>query len=274
MLLHGESEHETRRGLIEKLKAQSEDGRYDCELIDRRQLQSMLPLMELGPNIVGASYSPHDGHVNPLLLLRAFHTAFRKAGGRFFSGTPATYIRNEGGEFIISTGKGQFRAAKLVLAAGLAIPGLAAMLDMKIPVEPERGQILVTERVQPCLPYPINGIRQTVEGSFMFGSSNEQVGYNTDVTIDIMRNIAQRATGAFPILNSVRVVRSWADLRPLTPDHFPIYTESRSFPGAYVLTSHSGVSLASMYAGVVARWIIDGTQPEGFDEFSPGRFDV
>jgi hypothetical protein len=36
---------------------------------------------------------------------------------------------------------------------------------MKVPVEPERGQILVTERVSQILSYPMGSIRQTAEGS-------------------------------------------------------------------------------------------------------------
>jgi len=141
---------------------------------------------------------------------------------------------------------------------------------------PDEGldRFYVTERLGPLLPYPFSGIRQTDEGSFMLGVSNEAVGYNTKVTTDIMQYIARRATDAFPCLGDVRIVRSWAALRPLTPDRYPIYHESTIYPGAFVLTSHSGVSLASLYATDIAHWIADGTTPEDFEYFSPRRFDV
>ena len=64
--------------------------------------------------------------------------------------------------------------------------GLAATLGMKIPVRPQRGQLIVTERLAPMLPYPISGIRQTHEGSFMIGVSNEEVGFDTSVTADVL----------------------------------------------------------------------------------------
>ena len=244
------------------------------EMIGRDELQKRITGMELGPSIVGASYSHHDGHVNPVLLLRAMHMAFKQAGGHYCPGTVATRIQHDGTRFQVQTPKGRFTAPKLVLAAGLGIPKLAAMLDMHIPVAPERGQILVTERVRPLLTYPISGIRQTDEGSFMFGTSNEPVGYNTQVTPDIIQNIARRASETFPCLANVRIVRSWAALRPLTPDKYPIYDESTTYPGAFVLTSHSGVSLASLYASDIARWIADGIKPDDFEHFRPGRFDV
>jgi glycine/D-amino acid oxidase-like deaminating enzyme len=148
------------------------------------------------------------------------------------------------------------------------------MLDMQIPVRPQRGQLLVTERVKQVLPYPISGIRQTGEGSFMLGASNEEVGFDTHVTLDVARFIARRAMAAFPELSGVRIVRSWAALRPLTPDSKPIYHQSERYPGAFVLTSHSGVSLAPLYATHLAHWIIAGDQPEGFEHFSLQRFAV
>ena len=108
----------------------------------------------------------------------------------------------------------------------------------------------------------------------MFGTSTEDVGFNTDITIETIRDIAQSAIEAFPQLAKLRIVRSWAALRPLTPDKYPVYCESETHPGAFVVSSHSGVSLAPLYTTHVAQWIMDGTQPEGFEQFSPRRFDV
>lgn len=273
-LCRSQAEFLEREQHFEEIRRQSRSGTYDCELIGRDELQARIPNMALGPKIVGASFSPHDGHVNPLFLLRAMQTAFIQSGGRYYGGTAAVHIRHDGGRFRVETAKGQFSAPKLVLAAGLGIPRLAAMLDMHIPVAPERGQLLVTERLGPLLPYPFSSIRQTDEGSLMLGDSNEAVGYNTNVTTEVMQHIAKLASEAFPCLGDVRIVRSWAALRPLTPDRYPIYHESTTNPGAFVLTSHSGVSLASMYATDIADWIADGIKPKDFEHFSPRRFDV
>ena len=108
----------------------------------------------------------------------------------------------------------------------------------------------------------------------MLGVSNKAVGYNTNMTTHVIQYMARRATEAFPCLGDVRIVRSWAALRPLTPDRYPIYHESTTYPGAFVLTSHSGVSLASLYATDIADWIADGIKPKDFEHFSPRRFDV
>jgi glycine/D-amino acid oxidase-like deaminating enzyme len=60
----------------------------------------------------------------------------------------------------------------------------------------------------------------------------------------------------------------------LTPDGAAIYDESETHPGAFVATSHSGVTLAAINARHVARWIAAGETQPGFEKFSARRFDV
>lgn len=274
LLCRGEDHFEQQHLLLENFRQQAASGEYACEMISRHDVEKLIPKLKLGPNIVGASYSSHDGHVNPLFLIRAMRNAFIQNGGAYHPGAAACDIRYEYSSFCVRTPAGTFMAPKLVLAAGVGNARLAAMLGMQMPVRPQRGQLIVTERLQPVLPLPISGIRQTGEGSLMFGSSTEEVGFDTRVTMDVIAGIAKRAIEAFPEFAGVRVVRTWGALRPLTPDKYPIYHESEEYPGAFVVSSHSGVSLAPLYATHVARWIVDGAQPEDFENFSPRRFDV
>ena len=108
----------------------------------------------------------------------------------------------------------------------------------------------------------------------MFGNSEEEVGFNDGTTLPIAGNIAARAVKAFPQLSGVRLVRNWGCIRVLTPDKCAIYDESETMPGAYVATSHSGVTLAAVNAHHVANWVATGDTPPDFDHFSARRFDV
>jgi glycine/D-amino acid oxidase-like deaminating enzyme len=47
-------------------------GGYDFRMIARAELRQMIP--GIGDSVFGASWCPHDGHANPLLL-RALHPA-------------------------------------------------------------------------------------------------------------------------------------------------------------------------------------------------------
>ncbi|MFN4090177.1 MAG: NAD(P)/FAD-dependent oxidoreductase [Alphaproteobacteria bacterium] len=271
----GDAEYENQSRVIGHLRQQAGPGRYDGDMVSRRDVETALPGVTLGREVTGGSWCPHDGHVTPLRLLRAMHAGFAGAGGRYLSEHRVESISPDGsGGFVLKTAGGDVAAGKVVLAAGHGIPRLAPMVGLTVPTQPERGQVLVTERVRRFLPMPISSVRQTVEGSVMIGNSNEDVGFDDGTTLDVSRTMAARAVRIFPALARLRLVRTWGALRVLPPDKFPIYAESESCPGAFVATMHSGVTLAAVHARRLPDWILEGRVEEGFETFGTARFDV
>lgn len=268
----GEAELEERRETIARMVRQAGPAGYDCQVLDRRSVERMLPKLRFGDEVSGGSWCPHDGHVSPLHLLRALHTAMQKHGARYFAERRVEAIAHRAGTFEVTTDNGRFAAPRLVLAAGHGNPRLGPMVGLDVPTRPQRGQILVTERLRPVLPMPLHNIRQTREGSIMIGNSAEDVGFDDATTSDVSRAMAARAVRILPMLADKALVRTWGALRVLPPDGFPIYDESETCPGAFVATMHSGVTLAAAHALVLSRWIGLGERPEGFGDFSAGRF--
>lgn len=270
----GDAEFESRRNLLEKIRREAASDIYDCKMLDRKTVQELLPKMKLGPAVTGAAYSVHDGHVNPLYLLRALHEGIKRHGGYYYPGHPVFNIYQSGNRFVVETPTGSFTASKLVIAAGNATGRLAKMIGMNIPVRPEKGEILVTERTRACLPFPCNRIQQTAEGSFMLGASQEDSGFDVQIKTRVIQSISNRARNVFPSLGKLRIIRSWAALRVITPDKMPIYEEFESSPGVFAIALHSGVTLAALHATRLAEWILAGNQPEGFQDFRCRRFNV
>jgi glycine/D-amino acid oxidase-like deaminating enzyme len=164
-------------------------------------------------------------------------------------------------------------AARLVLTAGLGNAVMAPWVGLKAPVQPNRGQIIVTERVQPFLRHPTLTVRQTGEGVVQIGDSKEDVGFDDGTTLQQLARIAARAERCFPLLRSVQIVRSWGALRVMSPDGYPIYEASTQCPGAFVVTCHSGITLAAQHAGPLARWLHGGPMPPEITGFGASRFD-
>ncbi|MEA3125344.1 MAG: hypothetical protein QOD67_2363 [Caballeronia sp.] len=245
-------------------------GEYPYQLLDARELRERLPAV--GPEVIGASYTPMDGHVNPLKLLRALHDAMQRRGVTLINGEDIGRIVPETNGFAVHGKNAVWRAPKLVLSAGLGNRALSAQVGLHAPVAPNRGQVLVSERVAPFLHYPTINVRQTDEGSVQFGDSMEEVGYNDFTTADVLSTIARRGVRAFPLLKNVRLVRTWAALRVYSPDGFPIYEQSLQYPGAFVVTCHSGVTLAAAHAMRIAPWIKGGPIPDELAAFRGGRF--
>jgi glycine/D-amino acid oxidase-like deaminating enzyme len=141
-----------------------------------------------------------------------------------------------------------------------------------MPVSPQQGQIIVTERLRPLLDYPTHLMRQTDEGTVMLGDSQEDVGFDTTTRVAVLKKIAARNVAAFPALKEASVVRTWAALRVMTPDGFPIYEQSQRYRGAFAATCHSGVTLAGAHALALAPAVMEGQLPDSLDAFASSRF--
>ena len=271
-LLLGEAEREQRRREMDIMRQQAGADGFECEIIEREEVEKMMPGVRLGDDVVGASFSKHDGDVNPLKLLRAIHASFQHLGGRFRSDSRVENIRHDGSVFIAETKNGAFAAPKIVLACGHGITKLAPMVGLDTPIVPQRGQVLVTERAEPLLNMALGTVRQTDEGTVQIGNTEEDVEFDDGTTLSAGQAMARRAVQVFPQLAGLRLIRTWGCIRVLTPDKCAIYDESEEFPGAYVATSHSGVTLAAVNARHTAKWIATGETPPGFEEFSAKRF--
>jgi glycine/D-amino acid oxidase-like deaminating enzyme len=267
-----QAEDARNRAILAEIARCAGNMRYEYEFLDQAELAKLLP--GLGPTVVSGSYSPHDGHANPLLLLRALHAAFARAGGAYQPNSAVTGIDAAEGGYRLATTGGTVESAKVVIAAGLATEHLAALVGLKAPVVPIRGQLMVTERMAPRIELPTNLVRQTREGGFLLGYTTEDAGYDTGTRPDMLRDVAWRCRAAFPFLEDLRVVRMWAALRIMTPDGFPIYDESRSHPGVHVVACHSGVTLAAVHALRVPDWIAGAPLSPELHCFATERFDV
>ena len=267
-----EEEFSKRAQRMAQLHVEAGETNFQYEMLDHAGLKKLIP--SIGPEVVGASFTPYDGHANPLYTLRALHAALIKHGGTYVPNIKVERIDAAPNSFCITAGGVTYAASRLVLGAGLGNNPLGKLVGLSVPVRPSRGQIIVTERVQPVLPMPTLMIRQTVEGTLMIGESREDAGFDDTTSPEIMRTLAERAVKTFPFLRNTRIVRTWAALRVMAPDGLPIYEQSSEYPGAFVCTCHSGVTLAAAHALHYAGYVMEGALPAELARFSTQRFDA
>lgn len=270
-----EAEFEEQRAMLLRLHDQLPGVAIDWEMLDRPRLEKLLPSVRLGREVVGASFGHRDGQTNPLRLLRALHKGILRRGGQMWGGRSVQSVQTDPhGRFNIAFGDACISTTRVVIAAGLGSKSLAAQVGLEIPIRPQRGQILVTERFEPFLPLPMLGLRQTREGSVLIGSTYEEAGFDTLTTVEAAAALSANAIRRVPALKQATLVRQWAALRILTPDNFPIYAQSQSHPGAFVAVCHSAVTLAAVHATLIAEAIAAGRLPSALDVFHHGRFNV
>ncbi|MEQ8587462.1 MAG: FAD-dependent oxidoreductase [Thalassobaculaceae bacterium] len=265
-----EAEYAEAELSLKRMHNQPGVGANDVRMISAAEARDLEPA--LGPDIAGASFCPHDGHVSPLYLLRGLHAGMARHGVDHRLDHKVERVRHGGDGFVLETTQGRVEADRVVLAAGLGNGRLAPMVGLDVPTAPDRGQILVTQRMPTLFRHPMARLRQTEEGSIMIGASHDRSADSTELDIETSARLAARARRLVPALAGARIVRTWAALRVMSPDGFPIYAESETCPGAFVVTCHSGVTLAAAHALDLAPTILDGTLAELFAPFHSRRF--
>ncbi|MCA8934075.1 MAG: FAD-binding oxidoreductase [Rhodospirillaceae bacterium] len=246
------------------------DGDYPYEVLGPNALKREEP--HIGPKVAGAILHHQDGHANPLRLLTALADGVRRKGGTVLTGKTVTGV-TRGDEFVVHCDDGTaVGAGKVVLSAGLGAITLGPKLGFKAPVRPQRGQVLITEKLPKMINRPSLVARQVDEGGIQIGATNEEVGFNDQVTQPGLSGLAAQAVTAYPALAKAQLVRSWGALRILSPDGLPIYQESPEMPGAFLVTCHSGVTLSAAHARFLPDWLEKTAAAPALEVFSEDRF--
>ena len=245
---------------------------HPYEVWDRDRLIAEEP--DIGEEVVGAIYGPEDGHVNPLNLLRAYTKVINELGANVVTGVTVSEIsKNDSQRFDVVLQDGtRYNSAKVVLSAGLGSAELGPKLGFVAPISAQKGQVLITEKLPPRLKRASGIIRQVNEGGIQIGDSKENAGFDDSDTLDVTAAIAERAIAVYPFLAQTKLVRSWGAIRIISPDGLPIYQQSKTNSGAYLISCHSGITLAAAHSFLLPAWLEEAADAPTLELFSEDRF--
>ena len=235
-------------------------------------------------SFVGATYSPEDGFADPHLALQGFSTAAAGLGATIKTRTAVTDVDRsgrdaDGGVVRVTiegeTGRETLDADYVVNAAGAWAGRVAALTGLDLPVEPRRRQIAV---VDPEIPVP-ETVPLTIDldtGSYFrperdgqalvggqFSAADPAVDpdrYETTMDLDWAVEAVSRAGDAARYFGpETGIVRGWAGLYAVTPDHHPIIEET--VPGVITAAGFSGHGFQHAPATglLCAELCLDGT---------------
>jgi glycine/D-amino acid oxidase-like deaminating enzyme len=89
-----------------------------------------------------------------------------------------------------------------------------------------------------------------------------------------MKHIALQTSRIIPALRDIRVIRTFAGLRPFTPDGLPILGPARDVEGFFMAAGHEGdgIALSPITGQLIAEWIAEGSPGMDLSAFSLERF--
>jgi glycine oxidase len=261
------------QGLVE---ASTDASQADAEPGARRLTREEVHQLE--PELAapwGALFHERDCAIDNVTLMRALRRAVADAPGVVVTtGDPIMEI-DLGTETAVVTRSGiRFPCATVVLAAG-AWSARIRGLPRPLPVTPLKGQMLALAS---------SAVRHSVLsdhvylvprfGEIVVGATVEHAGFDLTVDSDAIEGLRRAAVGACPALADAPLVRSWAGIRPATPDMLPILGVEPRDPRLVYAGGHSknGILLAPATATAIAAIVSGRTPPIDLTPFAIGRF--
>jgi len=242
------------------------------EILTPEDLKEKFPLLNT-EGIYGASFNRRDGHICPFHLTNAYAVAAKRLGVKFYTYQEVVNIHSEKARVTgVETKSGHIINTPVVVnAAGPEGKQVGRMVGLEIPMYPERHQLLVTEPLDMFLYSMVvslaHGIyfKQTANGSMLMGLNDphEVKDFNENSTCEFIIEVAKKVISHMPALRNTRVVRQWAGLYDITPDHQPVLGPVDEMEGFYMDVGWSGHGL--MLGAVIGRLmtqIITGKEPD------------
>jgi glycine oxidase len=240
--------------------------------LDAKELRELEPALA---HAVGAMFNPDDGAVDNTVLLSALSKLVSKNARIETLNDSVTEVEPRESSATVRTKSGTSHSARhVVLAAGAWI-GQISGARLGGAVVPSRGQ-LVSYSTCPLthVAYGPRGYVVPRGDSTIGGSTMENVGFDASTTREGVEKVRSAAEEICPSLSRGSATRSWAGLRPVTPDMLPILGPDPEHKSLIYACGHSrnGVLMAPLTGDLVAD-LVTGT-PLSFDlsQFRPGRF--
>jgi sarcosine oxidase subunit beta len=279
-----------------------------AELLDGAEARRREPL--LAPDLRGAVFAEHGGTINPFRLTLGYAHAARVRGATLVTGTEVLSLLRRGDRIAgVRTRTGDVESELVILAGGAWSGPLAATANLRVPVTPRQGMVVVTEpapfRLRHVLkpiksdrdmwrfsqPWPPDapgkpgydpnlppgkgmGMAQTVAGNLVIGSTSRFVGLDRAPTLAGIRYVLESARRIAPAIGQLRMLRTWAGFRPYTPDGLPLLGPAPGVDGLVLATGHdgSGIGMSPVSARLVAAAVTKTDPPLPLEPFDPRRF--
>jgi glycine/D-amino acid oxidase-like deaminating enzyme len=237
-----------------------------------------LELKELEPALshaVGAMFNPDDGSVDNTGLLTALETLAARSSMIAMVDDAAVAVDAAESSARITTKAGSvYNAARVVLAGG-AWAGQIAGAALARAVEPARGQLL-SYATAPMrhVAYGPRGYIVPRGDSTIGGSTMENVAFDATTTPQGIAKVRCAAEEICPSLATAGIVRSWAGLRPVTPDMLPMIGTDPAHESLIYACGHgrNGVLMAPLTGDLIADLVTGTPLSRDLSQFRPDRF--
>jgi sarcosine oxidase subunit beta len=243
-----------------------------------------LPVLRGGDPVAGAVLNDDAiVHHDAVVWAHLEHLAGRAV--RLLTGTAVRGVTvGDRGVGAVETDRGRIETRTVVNAAGGWSGELNALAGVVAPNRPLRREVLVTAPLRRSIEAAITFYRpmegwfnQTLRGEVVMGvvDPDEPAGVEQASSAAFLRRTASLITRKAPALADATVIRQWAGMYDVSPDHLPLVGPTRQLDGWWQANGWSGrgMLLAPYLAELFATRMTTGVTPARLEMFDPDRFD-
>jgi sarcosine oxidase, subunit beta len=281
----------TRPSHLDYLKTnqalQKKLGLKQVRMLTRQEIVETVPQLR-SDDVLGGSFCPTDGFVDPYSVMVGFTTRSCEQGAALWRATEVKAIHHDAaGISGVETTRGPVSTRIVVNAAGAWAAQAAALAGIDLPVEPMRRMLIPTEPFDgvshevPMVIDMTNGFHFRPESlGFLlaWNDPEETTGYKTDFDPAFIEKVLIRAADRVPCFENLAVnpKRAWAGLYEMSPDHHAIIGPVEEVKGFFCANGFSGHGVMhSPATGKIAADLILHGKTEVVDHvevLSPARF--
>jgi len=255
--------------------AAASDG-FSARWLDRQEVLELEP--RLSPEIIQGLYARGNAALDSYRYTLALARAAEKRGVAVRSAAVCGLKLATGRVTGVILADGEIDCDYLVLAAGPWSREAETWLDITIPVDPLKGEILRLEWPGPAPRHDISGgggsLHPKPDGLIWCGTTEEWRGFDKDLSESARQSILWGAVRLMPDLAHARLARQTACLRPVTPDWLPIVGQAPGWDNVYLTTGagKKGILLSPGMGQATADLITRGSTSLSIGPAAPDRF--
>jgi len=259
-----------RRGVI----AQQAWG-YSSRLVDVTELRRLVPALEPGPVAV-ATFCDEEATVDPVAATKLLLEAAASHGAVIrHPATVSGFDMNGANVRGVRVGGDVVGVDAVVLATGVELPVLGAMLGLTVPMQDSPGLLAHTRPhgrlLERVIVAPGATLKQLPNGEIVtgvdFGGSPSQ-----DTSPTMGRRLLEGAGRFVPRLKEATLDRVTLGWRVLPADGQPIIGRVPSRPNVYLAAMHSGITLSPAVGQLAAIELLDEVQVDLLEPYRLARF--
>ena len=218
----------------------------------------------IAPDLGDAIEIPDMAQVRNPRFLRALRAACLVSGHVTFREQAAVIDFVRAGDSIkaIRLPSEELYGDRFVISAGAWAAPLLAKVGCRLDIQPVRGQIALLNPGRPLFQRVlIRGAQYLVpraDGRVLAGSTEEDVGFVKQTTAYGVAGLLELATSMVPALADAEVEKTWAGLRPGSPDGLPYIGQVPGIRNLYAAAGHfrAGLQLSTGTAEILAQMLM------------------